>query len=475
MSKFVRLVIVSCLGLLMTACGSLTTRERHQFVLIRSAPPGADIFYNGEKVGVTPAFIEIRRAQTSLVQLADGKRLISVPIDSRYRWDGSFWTNLVFFYFAPLGWLVDYSTGASWNMEDPALRQLKSGTTHVSGPAYAAIAPPQSPSSEIADEGALLWERHLRGRYPNLIVLPYQEKLNEFTSHGYDFDTKPGRRTEHELFGRLAVNEIFESESKETAEGIELKGHFRNVFTGQKGPEEVIRAAPTEEDLTFVERFKRIFHLVPNTVGIELSKSDVILTDQQNSYQSVNTYDNTVMSQVAPWIAALDLTRQTPPRREGSGKFNFEFVPAIRATYRRIEFPTLAAVQFNEFSYLTVGAGLGPEIGWQWGPNYIYLNYIPIFGWHRLAWETEDGLNVYSVGALTFRGEAGYLYYLNEHFSFRLFGKSTTTPGNIWNEAIQNISPGSPAVDSGTDVSFGVVFGYTWGIERNIHNWKIFN
>lgn len=469
------LATVFGLGILLSACGSLTTRERHQFVLVKSSPPGADIFYQGKKIATTPAYVELRRSKESTIQLSDGKRVVTVPLETSYRWTGSFWNNLVFVTFAPVGWTVDFMTGSAWNIEDPSVQTLKYLKSQPAPPTVVAIAPPEASSIELSDEGALLWERHLKARYPNFRIIPYREKLNEFTSNGYDFDTRPGTRMEHLIFGRLGVTDIFESESKETADGIVLHGHFRNVFSGKTSSEEYIRAAPQAENLNFAERFKSMIHLIPNTVGIELSRSDVVLADERNDYRSSLSQDDTFVSKVAPYISSLSFTRQTPPRREGAGKFNFEFVPAIRATYRRIAFPTLPAVQFNEFTYLTIGGGLGPEIGWQWGPNYIYINYIPIFGWHRLAWQTEDGLHTNSIGALTFRGELGYLYYLTEAFSLRLFTKTTTTPGNIWNNAIQDINPGSPTVDTGSDVSLGLVFGYTWEPQRQIHKWKIFN
>jgi hypothetical protein len=476
MSKCCQRALSVALGILLTACGSLTVRDRNQFVLIQSSPPGADIFYQGKKVGVTPAFVEIRRSKNASVQLIDGHSVVNVPIETTYRWDGSFWPNFVFLYFAPAGWFVDYGTGSSWNFADPTIPRLQYLTPHPRTHMLGAIAPPQAASIELSDEGALLWEQHLKTRYPNLEIIPYQAKLDEFTSHGYDFDSNPGARTEHELFGRLSVDEVFESESRETETGIELRGHFRNVFTGAKGPEEIVHAAPSPENMTFLEKFNSFVHLVPNTVGLEYNfQSETQLSQNNTTYHSQSTHGSDFISQAAPYLSAIALTRQTPPRREAAGKFRFEFVPAVRASYRQMTFPAFTPIAQNEFTYLTIGAGIGPEGGWQWGPNYIYANLIPIFGWHRLAWRTEEGLSIYDVGAITLRSEIGYLYFLTDNFSFRFFGKNTSTPSSIWNRAVQDIAPGSPDVTAGTDFSAGFTFGFTWEPKREIHKWKISN
>jgi hypothetical protein len=458
----------------LTGCGSMTRHERHQFILVRSNPSGADIYYHGEKVGKTPAFVEVRRSKLDSIQLMDEQRVVNLPIESRYRWDGSFWTNLVFFYFAPVGWGVDFITGSAWNMNDPQIPKLHM-PEQPPQKTFAAIAPPEAYSADISDEGGLVWQRYLRARYPDLTILPYREKVDEFTTHGYDFDSKPGKKSEHEIFGRLGVSDVFESEFKDTDNGIELSGRFRNVFSGKQGPVETIKAQPTQEDDTWVERFKSYIHLIPNTIGYEFSKSDVQLTDASGTHHSTTTHDNTFWGQLMPYLGSINITSQILPRRESSGKFRFEFVPTLRASYRRLEFPSLDSIEGNEFSYLTIGVGIGPEIGWQWGPNYIYLNYIPIYGWHRLAWKSNnDEIKVSSIGEFTLRGEAGYLYYLTDRFSARAYIKSTTTPSRIWNTAIQDLAPGSPSVSSSTDVNFGLLFGYTWEPRREISKWKIF-
>lgn len=472
-SKFSALAALTLFTLL-TGCGSMTRHERHQFILVRSNPPGAEIYYHGEKVGKTPAFVEIRRSKRDSLQIMDDQKVVNLPVESRYRWDGSFWTNLVFFYFAPVGWSVDFITGSAWNMNDPAIPKLQ-----MREPPHprtvVAIAPPEAYSADVSDEGGLVWERYLRTRYPNLTILPYRERLDLFSTHGYDFDSKPGQKTEHELFGRLNVSDIFESEFKDTEDGVELTGRFRNVFSNDLGPVETIKAEPTKEDETWIERFKSYIHLIPNTIGYEFSKSDVQLNDPQGTHHSTTTHDNTFWGQLMPYLGSINITSQILPRRESSGKFHFEFVPTLRASYRRLEFPSLQAIEANEFSYLTIGAGIGPEIGWQWGPNYIYLNYIPIYGWHRLAWKNNDNqIQVSSIGDFTLRSEFGYLYYITDRFSARVYIKSTTTPERLWNAAIQNLSPGASSVSSSTDVNAGLLFGYTWEPRREISKWKIF-
>lgn len=456
----------------------MSYHARHQYVLVQSSPEGAPVYYHGERVGITPTFIEVRRGRNETVEIGNTASRKSVPVPIAYRWDGSFWSNFAWLYFAPVGWIVDWSSGGAWNMKDPEIPNLPGQRSLPSKQTdRVAIAPPTAESADISDEGGMLWEDQLPKRMPGLKLVPYYESLPEFASKGYDFDTRPSRRTENEIYGRLHVSKVLESELKETDQGVELHGRVRNVFNNETGPEQVIKAAPVAsgESAPWYERFKGLIQLVPNTVGIEYSVSDTELTTTDGYvYRSQPAYGASVWEQLAPYVSAIDLSRLTPPRRAGAGRFHFEFVPSVRTSYRRITFPGFTAIQENEFGYLNIGAGLGPEIGWQWGPNYIYLNWIPMFGWHRLEWVRDDVDHVSSLGALTTRSELGYLYFITDRFAGKIFLKNTTSPAQMWNSAIQDISPGGPAVESGSDVvSYAIEFSYTWEPRREVHKWII--
>lgn len=461
---------------LFIACGSLTQHERHQYVMVRSNPPGATIYYRGKNVGTTPAFIEIRRENYSALEVgfANEKKLVGMP--SKYRWN-VFWYNFAWLPFAPVGWTVDLITGGAWKLSDPKVVELDEKLRPKAAPSsnLVAIAPPKAENSDLSDEAAQLWSERLTKYYPSLRFVPYKQSLSEFTSNGYDYDGRPGREDEYEIFGRLKINDVFESEFKETDQGVELFGRFRNVFSGNTSQENKLTAVPTlnKEETPWQERWKSFIHLVPNTLGIEWSTSDTQVESDKHIYKASSVGNNAGVEAVFPYLSAISLTRVQSPRLNRTGRFNFDFVPTVRFSYKRIEFPDFVPFRNTEFVYSQIGIGLGPEIGWVWGPNYVYLNLIPIWAWHRLAWYNGDNLRVSSLGAVTLRNEIGYLYFFNRNFSGRVFSKTTATPPQMWNSAVQDLAPGSPDVSTGTDFSVGIMFAYTMAPQRKMHTWNV--
>lgn len=472
--KISRLFFISTI-FIFCGCGSLTHRARHQYVLVQSNPSGATVYEKGKYLGTTPAFVEVRRAKDAELTVGFSDEQKRVRLDTRYRWN-SFWSNLIWLTFAPVGWVVDLATGGANTLSDPPTVKMEKPHKVTKQIPVAAIAPPQSMSLARTDDAGTIWSEKLPLYYPNVRFVPYKSSLGEFTVYGYDYNSRPSRETEYELFGRLDADEVFESEFRETDSGIELYGRFRNVFTGAKTKEHKLTAAPwgPNERRPWHERWNRFFHLIPNTVGIELSSNDTNIETNENgkmtTYKGKPAGRPTGIAQLFPLFSALSITRQEPPRMDGAGKFTFAFVPAVRVSFKRVEFPDFTAIQGYDFSYMQLGAGIGPEGGYQWGPHYVYLNIIPIWAWHRLAWANE-GLHLASIGAITIRGELGYLYFLNQNYSFRLFTKSTQTPPQIWNSAIQNIAPGAPKIDSGVDVSAGLLFAYTFAPRRKLRQW----
>ena len=119
-----RLLLVFCVSAL-PGCASLTYESLHQYVLVRSEPEGADIYSGDEKVGVTPAYIEIHRATRAELTLKTSIESKNLSLKSRYRWESSFWPNFVFVTFAPLGWAMDLVSGGAWQMLNPEVTAIR--------------------------------------------------------------------------------------------------------------------------------------------------------------------------------------------------------------------------------------------------------------------------------------------------------------------------------------------------------------
>lgn len=104
------------LVVVVSACASIDGRD--QAVLIQSNPSGANIVVDGENVGRTPQYVEISRQRHASVDLEIENQVTTVELASRYRWRDSFFSNFILLYGAEIGWLLDFHTGAAWDVSD---------------------------------------------------------------------------------------------------------------------------------------------------------------------------------------------------------------------------------------------------------------------------------------------------------------------------------------------------------------------
>ncbi|MGE3682095.1 MAG: PEGA domain-containing protein [Bdellovibrionales bacterium] len=478
--QFCLVLFASLFGL--NACTSVTRHGRNQHVLVRSEPPGAIIFVDGEKKGKTPAFVEVRRGRSRELKLVHGHQEKTVKLNSRYRWGDSFFSNFIFVYFAPIGWVTDLTTGSAWSFRDPGPVPFpgvkgKQVAGVSEGPMNIAIAPPQADTPSVSDQVGKLWQDVLPAHMNQEVsVRPYLRTLPTFVKNGYDYDHRPDKEEENKLFAELEVNKVFESEAVEEDKTYELNGSIRDVYSGEViklPPMQATPPANTDASSWFAS-YQDWLHFVPNTPGLEWSSSDTELRRGGDSnHKATAVYDDSFFSQAQPFLSALNLTRLQPPRRQSGYIFRFQFVPAVRIAYSQIEFSDFQEISTTTFQYLRISAGLGPELGWHYRANYFYFNFIPMLGWHQLRWRSRQGVEEISRGALTTRSELGYRYFLNDHWSLNLFTKTMSSPSGLWNTAIQRVNAAAPQVESGVDISGGIGVGYTFGPSMESRHWRL--
>lgn len=459
-----------------SGCASLSDESRHQYLLLRSQPEGARVYVNGRLVGTTPTYVELRRSRRAEVTLKRGSESKTITIDSAYGWKRSFWSNFVLLAYAPVGWAIDLAIGSAWQMEDPAPLAFSdaSGPVEKRVPKIA-IAPPQSAYLKTSDEAGQFWYKQLVQEKSSAGVLPYEQTLAQFTSRGFDFDRRPDREQEHQIFGQLGVDKVFESEVTETKSGVHLHGYFRDVYTDEKEDARALSIARnrrhSDETASWFEQWKDYYFFVPNTIGVEWATRNLEISRGDTNYMSQPDNASGLGNQMIYLLSAIDVRHLDSPRRMASGRFRFAFTPALRFSSRYVRFPDFQLFGQNKFRYTVIEGGVGPEMGWQSGAHYFYFDCIPMVGWHQLAWNGNSEMR--STTAFSWRAEVGYLYFLTQAFSVRLFAMATTQPSALWDAAAQSISPGTAPLSSATYGSAGLTFSYSFEPERNIQAWTV--
>lgn len=462
-------------ALLLSACASTTHESRHQYVYIQSEPPGATILDRKRKLGTTPALVYLRRDKAYELELEANNERQKLNLDSKYRWTSSFLMNIFLGGWAPLGWAVDYATGAAWDFQDPA--PLPFSGTSVSTrtpPSVVALAPPLAESFALSDEAAQYWEQRLPRLYPKAKILPYQSTLRTFQELGYEHDTRPTDPQRYrKLIHELGVQQVFFSEARPDNTQILLKGERRDL-TGAvlEAPSEVKLKAETtlSKDFGF-ESHHQWIQIFPNTVGVEFSSTQTRLGDGTKSYLGYETTDgrHSGLRTSLSYLQALTLARLQTPRMDGLARWKFQFTPAVRFSYKKIFFPEFEKLADVNFDYVQLGAGWGPEFGWQSGRHYIYVKVVPLWTYYQIEWRQPGGeAQSMALGTLETNSELGYLFFFNDRMSLRTFSKTASTGGQLWNSVSQKINPTTPKLTYSGESYFGVAIGYTFDVRSRM-------
>lgn len=440
-------VVAFSLLLSQSACTTLS-RDFVQVIRVGSSVPGEKVVVAGKVEGVTPGYFEVRRGHSPKIQVGD--REILIP--TTYRWSRSFWSGLVFSFFAPIGWLTDLSTGTSWDLEDVAVGNLNAGQIPLKSTQTIAIAPPRAESVEISDNaGSLLYE-NLKEKFRNANVLKYQSTLSKFLENEYVFDIHSADRGQsRRLYREVGAGVIFESTVSEENDQLFIRSNELNVVTGEKkaGPKillsdaEVSRKIPGTNVNLGTSWWSR---LLPNTLGVDF-------VDERLQIELATTglvYDLKPVDSEEWWatglryISSINISSTPDRRREFGSKWIFSAVPALRISRRNVKavdlpIPTGSFVERDpEFLRWIISGGYGLQIGYLSGRHYVYLDLIPTFSWNQVSWRQNSSFQSATRTAMGSQTEIGYTYIWRSDWLIKLFSRSQLEVTEVWKDALSS-------------------------------------
>jgi hypothetical protein len=449
------------------ACASLSRDDRHQYVLLQSEPSGAQVIENDKVIAQTPVFLDQRRSFSPELKLTYKDMSQNVKLSTRYDWGHSFWPNLMFFYFAPIGWLTDIITGAAWNLKDPPVVRFQSKTNiNYESQNVVAIAPPKASSKVMSDKAALFWETKTSQMFKGAKFLSYHDTKDYFFKHLYNHEQRPGREDEYSIFGKIKNEWVFESEVLEKKEKNILKGTFRNVFTGEKKyPQELEvydHDLSKSKKIPWYARDDGVFQFVPNTLSFDLGSNGVELESGSEVYKAKPSNTLNEWQKMLSIVKSFGITRLQTLYHESGYHWQFHFVPALMFSYSQIYFPELNPINDQSFKYFQLGAGYGAQLGLQNGAHFFYISIIPILSYYKLKWSTWGTSHKITQTVINSRSELGYLYFWTHHFGTRLYTKASSMPSSMWNKAFATVAPNVPKISNGFDLSAGLSLSYTF-------------
>jgi hypothetical protein len=467
------LVLTSVVG-----CVSIDSSEYRQTVLVKSNPPGAVILENGERIGVTPEYVRVRRRshpKLTLVKAGEAER--TVELETHYRWADSFFSDFLFLRAAPVAWGIDYLTGNAWRMDDPLEVEFEPG--HALLPIHptdvVAVAPPEVADPDIADAIGLLVENKLSTEYS---VLPYARTAPLFNYYGSNQGLSSDPELRDNLLYQLPAKQIFLSKAVPEGDGYKVSGQLTNKFTGDKGDTHSWTISPEsgelKEEFTTHEFFARHFRFLPNTLFLSFSNYQASLDVDNTPVNGRALGNRTFGEQAINYLSAISLQHLDRPSTWSRAHWVFEFVPSFDLSRKRIAFNGYAPLQDVEFDRWYVSGGYGIEVGHQSKIGLFYVDFIPNLTWTQLSFTAPQGDETISNTSLTATFELGYSYFITQHLVGRIFGRTVTEDSELWGRAVSDITGRAQSVSGVNSVFSGISIGYYIpSALRGTSGWKV--
>lgn len=481
--QFSRTILIAALAFaaaFSTGCATIGHDARNQAVLIQSSPPGADITLDGKAVGQTPMYVFVPREKHPQLTLSRDGVSKTVEIKTKYRWGASFFSNLVFYVGAPIGWLVDYATGSAWMPQDPAPANFKSDKVLSLDDASitdtiddelppitsVAIAPPHAESLELSNAAIPVLKEAMGERQAlfGYKLLPYDETLPQFLHRGYDYDGSGSEDEKRFLYQSLGVQGVWHSSFVRDGDSMKLEAQLEDTRTRSVADEIDIMLDPSDERS---QAYAQGFHLItlPNAVTFSLSTQYFTYDRDGASSISLQAADTNVWWQKGlQYLSAMSITNLPVYRPGRAGRWLINFIPILRIS-RRDLVANGADIEGQNFTRWLGAVGYGPEIGYQIGKHYFYFDIDLNATWTDISW-TQRGQD-YSTTKTGFQTslEFGYLYSINDIWSLRVFAASFPENSEAWREALNKTSMGAvgaQAQGAANNSTAGISIGFNY-------------
>lgn len=460
---------LACLLIAIYAIGCASLGDRKQYVAFQSEPKNIEIYYQGQKQGITPLIIGIDRARDQHISIKTDNGFSEIPLQSKYRWGRSFWGNFAFLTLAPIGWIVDIITEKAYQFDDyylvrgglPAQIKISEQKTYP-----VAIAPPISPHPQITKDVGLKITSSLQKKLGNRYeVIPYEKTADIFRDEGADFDSAIEEKPELKYFAKTGTQKIYFSDLDFSNGEIVVQGKVQDYFAEEKNINAELRFAseeiPRAKDLTWLGTRAKIFYWLPNSISLDLSSASTEFEVLGRRYEAESSHSDDFLGETLKYVSAVGIRRITQPYDHPGWRYKFLMIPTANFSYNKENFPTFAPIAGQDFLRLHMDAGYGPSFNYGSKNWNVYLNIIPVIAYDKITTSATLGNNASrDEGSIQFITEFGLVNYLNERWHWRIFARNAPVNDQLWEEIIRANSGQNFDVESANIIASGLSIGY---------------
>lgn len=458
--RMLRFLISSLLLLQLAACASIT--DRHQYMQVVTPKPDTKIYRNGVFLGEGTNTIRIVRKENTVLEFDTNGQREFVKLKSKYRWGHSFGGNALLIYFAPIGWAIDFWTGAAWEsvppqMEGPNLRTIG---THPK----ILILPPASPSSFQSLHYGEAVEEWVKRRYPQANIIPFEEGYRTSVVFGFDHEYSGEGEDIKDLSELLyATKATLLAFSRYDEKHKQIKIRVLNPYTGKVVSLDNIKnftEPPAETSSQWVLR--ETFNLMPNTflVGIVGTNYDTCATTNE-----VYRYCAEPEKSILNILSSLSLTNILHYRKRDPWRAYLRFYPDLTLSINNMNFrkydPTLPNLDLD-WHYL--GIGYGARFSFVLPIGELYLQAHPFWAMNYLHAKSDRFDNESWVGKVGVTTQLGLNSWFTNRWNLAFYSKYQSQP--LTAPGVEQIEPGIKFFDRLAIIQTGISVGYYFNEEK---------
>ncbi|MEO0334776.1 MAG: hypothetical protein AAF202_00160 [Pseudomonadota bacterium] len=465
------IAILALLGVcgLASGCATVSSNGRDQVVLVQTEPAGAEVYYEGKKVGHSPMFLELD-SEPSPVFAVKGRgqeKKTRVPLETSYRWRKSFFSNfaLVIVY-APFGWLIDLLNGSAWEIKPPDLIALPGSQPNERPDSQKsiAIAPPEYRSFELSSQLGVELEKKLR-ETTEYQVFDYRFSEPYFYSYERTQGVPRDRETQEQLYSELENDLVVKSKAKTvSADTIVVRSKVEDVYTG----EVVTKFKTTYKsdklgevgELSLAKTAGDYFYLLPNTFFVNFGQFAQEINIDRENYNGELSSSDSVFDQVGQVVERISLNRIIPIQNTRVSHWDLSFIPDFNFGRDRIQYKDFEPIADQTYERFVASVGYGGRLAYVSSWGMPYFDIIPHFGWMQISSSGGDTDVSTTDTFITLSAEFGYVYHLSRHWMVKAFSRSAGESPEIWEKVINETNNTEFEIESNATVFSGVSLGY---------------
>ncbi len=459
-------LVLLFVALINCQCASIT--DRHQYIRIVPPDQHTEVYFDDQKVTKgEPHTLRFTRESEPKLRLVRGQKEVKKKLSTSYRWGQSFAGNALMFTYAPIGWLVDWITGAAWESEE-FLNKEKHFPLNSQSQIF--IFPPTGVTSLDSQQmGQELYEWFLK-KYPHSKIISYEKSYYKALSFGFDHQSLVDKKDRDvgsyaELIHDTNATHLALSRYDETTNSLEIE--IISPYSERKiASHNIATIKPESKDSTWNWVVSEFFELLPNTVSLGSIQTNIYGCARQVSTNIDRYCAKARTGSPFEFISAINFTNVLHFRKRETWGLYLRFFPDFNLAYNDVEFSEIdQSLEDLYLDWAYISLGYGPRLSFIIPIGELFAEMTPFYAANYLRLHSNSMDQTQYKGKFGVSIQMGLNSWLSNRWNLRFFVKGSNQ-NILENQALDQIDAGTQFDRGIAILQTGLSIGYYFSSEK---------